>query len=166
VPDLNPALAVALVLAGVACVTDLHKRRVPNVLTFGAMGLGLLMHLPGGTLLSGLVGLALAFATTYPAWLLGGAIRAGDAKLLMALGAILGWRASLELVFLTYLLAIPFTVVAITVQGRWKSFFKVLRAGLRKDPDGPKPAQLPFVPVILVALLVRSFAPIGSLWPW
>lgn len=160
-----PSLVVAVVIALVACATDLHARRVPNALTLGGMALGLALNAFQGSFFAALAGLLLAFVTTYPAWLLGGAIRAGDAKLLMALGAVLGWRSGLQVVFLTYLLAIPFTIVAITVQGRWSSFLAVLRAGIRKDPQGPKPSQLPFVPVILAALLVHAFVPIERFWP-
>jgi len=82
----------ALVTAGVACAWDLRTRRIPNILTFGAAGAGLLFHLVVGGMSGGaesaagwIVGVALMFAL----YALGG-LGAGDVKLLGALGAWLG----------------------------------------------------------------------------
>jgi prepilin peptidase CpaA len=84
------ALAVGLI----ACVTDVHTRRIPNVLTFGAAGAAVVVH--GAT--GGLGGVA----TSIGGWLLGivlflpffalGGMGGGDVKLLGALGAWLGPR--------------------------------------------------------------------------
>jgi Flp pilus assembly protein protease CpaA len=164
-PALDPALLVAACLSLVACATDLKARRVPNVLTFGGMALGILLNgMSRGGWLDAAFGLVLAFALTFPAWALGG-LRAGDAKLLMALGAILGWKTSLYLVFLSYLLAIPTMLVAMAVTGRMRLLPKVLAARLRRDPTGPKPASLPFAPVIAAALAVAIVWPVTRFLP-
>jgi prepilin peptidase CpaA len=81
-----------LVIAGLACVSDLRTRRIPNVLTFGAAVAGVLFHLAtsgmdGGLASAGgwIVGIALLLV---PFVL--GSMGAGDVKLLGALGAWLG----------------------------------------------------------------------------
>jgi prepilin peptidase CpaA len=84
--------AIALGVGLVACVTDVRERRIPNVLTFGAAGAALLVHLAiGGP--SGLgaaaAGWLVGTALFLPFFLLGG-MGAGDVKLLAALGAWLG----------------------------------------------------------------------------
>jgi prepilin peptidase CpaA len=77
--------------------TDARWLRIPNVITYPAMILGLALGaaeaFPGALFTSGLVdhlaALVLAFALSYPFYAAGG-LKAGDAKLLMAIGAVRG----------------------------------------------------------------------------
>lgn len=86
-------MAVVLVVV----VTDWRWQRIPNQVTYPAMALGLALGLaeglPGTPLASGfldhLAGLLVAFAVCYPFYAAGG-LKAGDAKLLMAFGALQG----------------------------------------------------------------------------
>ena len=82
----------ALIIGAAACATDLHSRRIPNWLTFGAAAAAIatqfamggqsgVQHAMGGWV----TGLFLFM----PMFLLGG-MGAGDVKLLAALGAWLG----------------------------------------------------------------------------
>jgi prepilin peptidase CpaA len=77
--------------------TDWRFLRIPNVFTYPAMLVGLVFGafegLPGDLFTHGLVdhvaALILAFAISYPFYAAGG-LKAGDAKLLMAIGALRG----------------------------------------------------------------------------
>jgi len=77
--------------------TDARWTRIPNVITYPTMLIGLVLGavegLPGGVFTNGLVdhiaALVLAFAFAFPLYQFGG-LKAGDAKLLMAIGAMRG----------------------------------------------------------------------------
>lgn len=77
--------------------TDWRFLRIPNVFTYPAMLVGLVLGVleavPGGLFTGGLIdhvaGLVLAFAISYPFYAARG-LKAGDAKLLMAIGALRG----------------------------------------------------------------------------
>jgi prepilin peptidase CpaA len=90
----NVALAALLITV---MYTDWRFLRIPNAFTYPAMLVGLVLGafegLPGGLFTGGLVdhvaALILAFAISYPFYAAGG-LKAGDAKLLMAIGALRG----------------------------------------------------------------------------
>jgi prepilin peptidase CpaA len=88
---------VLVVLFAVVMYTDGRWLRIPNVVTYPTMLIGLvfgaLEAFPGAVFGAGfidhLVAIALAFAFAYPFYAAGG-LKAGDAKLLMAIGAVRG----------------------------------------------------------------------------
>jgi prepilin peptidase CpaA len=90
----NVALAALLITI---MYTDWRFLRIPNAFTYPAMlagvVLGALEGVPGAPFTHGLVdhvgALILAFAIAYPFYAAGG-LKAGDAKLLMAIGALRG----------------------------------------------------------------------------
>ncbi|RYX86673.1 prepilin peptidase [bacterium] len=86
----NAALAVLLVYCA---YTDGTKSRIYNKATFPAMGAGLLLHLIFGNttgLIWSLLGLVIGLGIQFVPWRLNLA-KAGDLKLLMAVGALKGW---------------------------------------------------------------------------
>ena len=86
-----------VVLFAIVMYTDFRWLRIPNAVTYPAMLIGLVLGavegIPGGLFSGGLVdhvaALVLAFAISYPFYTAGG-LKAGDAKLLMAIGAVRG----------------------------------------------------------------------------
>jgi prepilin peptidase CpaA len=87
--------AIQFVLAGavfVAAVYDIRFRRIPNWLVLAALLLGLALNgflFGGGGLLTSLKGIGLAFVIYFPLYLLRG-MGAGDVKLMMAIGSLVG----------------------------------------------------------------------------
>ena len=88
-------MLVALLL--IVIYTDWRWLRIPNVVTYPAMLVGLVLGVvegfPGSLFVNGfidhLLALIIAFALSYPFYAAGG-LKAGDAKLLMAIGAVRG----------------------------------------------------------------------------
>lgn len=81
--------ALVLLVAGIAIVTDLRARRIPNWLTSSGMVAGLVLHLVLGGAAGGLQsleGLLLGFALLLLLFVRGG-MGGGDVKLLMAIGS-------------------------------------------------------------------------------
>lgn len=99
---MNPFLMIFLVIVlVVAAVTDLRFQRIPNVLTFSTMIAALAYHgVNGGKegLLFSAQGLGSGVAILILPYLMGG-MGAGDAKLMGAVGAVLGPRG----VFIAFL---------------------------------------------------------------
>ncbi len=173
---LTPADAMVAGLLCVAVYTDLRSRKVPNVLTFGTMAAALVVHpvvacsragLEGlfPAVLVVLAGIGVAFVPGFIMWNLGGAMKAGDAKLLMAMGAILGPFDVLRVFLTTLLVEIPIGIVQLVRAGKLRSFFSVIKAGVTRRDDGPKPLVAPFAGVIAIGYLVsRIFPQLFGFW--
>mgnify|MGYP001566168994 CR=1 FL=1 len=86
-----------VLLFAIVIYTDWRWLRIPNVVTYPVMLVGLALGVaeavPGELFVRGLAdhvaALVLAFAISYPFYSMGG-LKAGDAKLLMAVGAVRG----------------------------------------------------------------------------
>lgn len=104
---MTPFLVAALVITGLAAFTDWRTGHIPNWLTLWPLGLAPFAHIVHGVV-GGLHGWDAVFEGCYA--MLGAAlcglvpallyrqdgIGGGDVKLLIALGAILGWRVGFE----------------------------------------------------------------------
>jgi len=147
-----PLLAIAVgIIAGLAAISDLRQRRIPNVITVPAAALGLLFHtlLPlGEGWLFALAGFAVgAVLLTLPYLLGGGGM--GDIKLLAALGTWLGpfW---ILVAFATGTVVGAVLTLICLITGR--SFEELV--GIKSDATviGKKPSQ----PLAMKALPFRS----------
>jgi prepilin peptidase CpaA len=89
---MEPKYLAVLIVALIACVTDIRSRRIPNILTFGAASAGLLFHsfAPAGEgVTTAAFGWLIGVVAFFIPFALGG-LGGGDVKLLGALGAWLG----------------------------------------------------------------------------
>ena len=111
-------VAVAIALA--AAATDVRSHRIPNVLTFGAAFVAVLVHgyadgWSGGGL--GIAGWLVGAVLFFPFFALGG-MGAGDVKLLAAIGAWLGPGA---IIWVALYASIAGAVMALIV-GAWAGY--------------------------------------------
>lgn len=147
--------AVVLIVSLLAAIWDARTRTIPRWLTVPAFALGLGYHAAAGNFLSALAAAVLGLAVG--ALLLElGAFGGGDAKLLVALGALLGmhlWLWSLEFGLLAAALG---ALVQVALRGRFwflpQDLLAIIRGwrqyGLRPHPehnlDSPGAVTAPF----------------------
>ncbi len=160
--DVSPIDVVLLGGLGIAAFTDVRSGRIPNVLTFPMMLLGIVMHATlGGDAAFGLLGCGLAFLMHYPLWMLG-VQKAGDAKLFMGVGACVGWREVVESTIWYAIVYAPVALLVLLVLGQLPNLWRTLRhladkARGRPVGEAPPPTMLRVGPVILVAGLLARF---------
>lgn len=159
-----PWLGVAAVLA-TAAAFDLRERRVPNWLTYGLAALALAGHVHAGTLGTGLAGAAACGAIGIAMYAVSG-LGAGDAKLLIALGAAIGPGLGLDVALITLCGGAAVGVVLLIVRGHvlamarelWLCVLTLSTPGARKWlPDDGQ--SFPLAPVIAAAFVLVSAVP-------
>jgi prepilin peptidase CpaA len=172
-----------LVLACVvASVTDLRDMRIPNWLTMPLLGLGVAYGAWVGALPGvgqSLLGLTIAGVIFIGAYMLAGG-GAGDAKLMMALGAWLGAERSALLVMSVGVAGLLWAIVITIWRGGFKDvpvmlfhslfwfrnrFWRLVRGSVpvaQTAPTAPQPrfkGWYPYAPAILVGTA-------GAWWYW
>ena len=152
---ITPQYWLVIVAAVCACYTDLKSGRIPNVLTFSLLLVGLAANAISGQLWLGLLGLLFAFAVHFLLWGLG-VEKGGDAKFMMALGASVGWVEMIEASLLLYVLFLPVGIAVLALRGNLMNFVLIILWGFntalgREAGKAPKTTSMPFAPVILVA---------------
>ena len=157
-----------LALLMVATTTDLTRGKVPNLLNFSFLGLGIGLNALTTGWGVGLVGCVAAFGLMFPGWKLN-AVRGGDAKLLMAVGAIAGPSDAIRACLLTYILNLPFGLIVLIARRRLGNLAAVVRSqigGLLGRPTGeiPEVTRVAFVPVIAAAVLVTRTTEVLLWW--
>jgi prepilin peptidase CpaA len=156
-PQLAP-----LLIAAVACITDLRSRRIPNWLTFGgaAGAVGFFLVAQGSSgLLRALGGWAIGLAMFLPLFILRG-IGGGDVKLVAALGAWVGPMSALWLALYAAIAGGPLALGVALFRGYARQALENLwgligywrLAGLRPHPGltlDTAPASAPRLPYAL-----------------
>jgi prepilin peptidase CpaA len=148
----------ALAVAVAAAVIDVQQRRIPNWLTYPALGMGLLLrtyYFGWQGLLTALAGCLLAGGTVFLFYFVR-AMGAGDLKLLAALGAMVGPRHALVILMGTALAGGVMALIYATHRGQlWSTLFNVgtvmkfhLSSGLQAHPeanlDNPDALRMPY----------------------
>jgi prepilin peptidase CpaA len=169
-------LLVLLVLT--ASIVDIRKHRIPNWLTIAgvitAIALNTFLFETAGLWYS-MMGLLVAFAVYFVLFLLRG-MGAGDVKLMAAVGAAVGWRNWLGILFLTAIIGGIAAVVLAVSKGRVRTTFRNMwlllmslrqgRAPYRDNPDldvqSDKALRLPHGAVIAAGTL--AFLGAALIW--
>lgn len=142
----------------VAVVEDLARRRISNVLTFGAalLGLGLqfIANGPDGVL-NGLGGFAVGLGVFLPFFLLGG-MGAGDVKAMAAAGAFLAPWPSLLAAGLSLVAGAVFGLALLALRGALVDTFRVwslrlITTGRDVRPDMPAATAMRFPYALAIA---------------
>lgn len=167
-------LGLAVALALVAGWTDWRSRRIPNWLTVPALLIGIAANfLVGGWsgLKASLLGAGLGLLLLLPLVLLR-SLGAGDWKLAGALGAIVGWRALLYLlfysVFVAGLMALALVIykrrIGETLRNIWHMLLALLSLrmpGAAVSLDNPESLKVPYG--VALALTTVLFG-LGEFW--
>jgi prepilin peptidase CpaA len=163
-------LLLLIAIVTIAAAIDLKDRRIPNVVTVLGVSLGLGLGLFDGTVVSSLLGILAALALGFPAFA-AGSIGAGDAKLLAAVGAIVG---PIVLVSVILYAGAAGLVMALTESYRngtiwavalrtqqWTVHLLTLgRRGQRIDLSSPGASSIPYGVAIAVGAIVAWFLPL------
>lgn len=121
-----------LAAGAIATVPDVREHRIPNWLTFPLLAAGLAYAaISGGFagLGSGLAGAAIASSVFVIGYILAGG-GAGDAKLMMGLGAWLGWTHSLPLLFCVLVTGMVGVMVGLLFRGGVRGVLAVIFDGI------------------------------------
>jgi Flp pilus assembly protein protease CpaA len=164
----RPELVVLLVGLVVSAITDATRGKILNLVTFPMMALGVVIHLTSGSdPWLGLVGLGAAALLHVPLWL-GGIHKAGDVKLLMGIGACVGWREMLEATVWLAVLYVPIGLVVLALRGRLAQIAHAARYQLNRwagQPSGPAPQStwIRTGPIIALAALIGWLTDLAAL---
>mgnify|MGYP003394655338 CR=1 FL=1 len=147
---------LAVLIVG-ACYTDFTTKKIRNILTFPVMALGVgLAPLYSTSPWTGLLGIFAAAAVAIPAWRFGRALHAGDVKMLMAAGALLGPEAAVRAGLFTYVLALPAGLAVLAYRGRLGNLWKFW---VKKDKS--EVTEAIHAPVVAAGILCARL----QLWP-
>lgn len=167
---MNPlSVADAALLVGclIASYTDARTGKILNALTGPMILAGLLIHAGSGNVSFGVLGLVCAFAIHFPLWQVG-IQKGGDAKLLLGIGALVGWVEVLETTFWYALLYIPAGLAVLIYRRRLGNLVTVGKhlaasaAGKAGDQPAPAATVLWTAPVISAGALGARLTDLAS----
>jgi len=159
--QLGPMEGFIFVVLLIAVVTDLRSQRIPNGITLPLWPIGILWHLFffQTEWYFGILGLLIAFPIHFGLWAIG-LDKGGDAKLMIGIGACLGWVTMLEATIWSILALLPVGLVYVIVRGRLKNFAKSVKYALLlpyykamklEPPPAPEQTYMPKAPLIAIS---------------
>ncbi len=158
-------LAVVSLVLACASVYDVRERRVPNWLSYGAVLAGFGYQLAAGAASAALLGVLMCGCLGVLMYALS-RLGAGDAKLLMAVGAWLGPGVGLDVTLLTLVTGAAVGCILLLRAGRalqmarelWLSVLTLTTNGARTwIPDGA--LSFPLAPVMAASWLIVALVP-------
>jgi prepilin peptidase CpaA len=163
------------VLLGVFClvavITDVRTHRIPNAWTFGFMALGLGLAAAGKTpapIAEAGLGLGLGFLVLFPFFAAGG-IGAGDVKMLMAIGALAGWKFLAVTCLAAGLCggALSFLVAFYDIRrlGGWVQYMMITKKEMKERTSRAESirTKMPYGVAIAAGVLWTRLAPLARL---
>lgn len=171
-----PGFWAAVGFLFLAVESDVRSFRLPNLITLPALGLALVFALATGglpALGTALLGALLAFALTFPPFAFG-AIGAGDAKALMALGALCGAGEFLGMLWWMVVCGGVLGISVVVIRGgtrdlvkRWGRTAKTMAFTRHWDYESPGPQSasqsgLPFA--VAIGLGMSAYYVWGLPW--
>jgi Flp pilus assembly protein protease CpaA len=128
----NVAEGVLVVGLLIACWTDVKSGKISNRLNGRLILAGIVLLSLAGEPLAPWMGIGLALLIHFPLWVIQ-VEKGGDAKLMMAVGALSGWRMMLETTLWCAVLYLPVGLLALGMMGRLKNVLPAVAYGLRKS---------------------------------
>lgn len=161
-PTLTPYIGpVAIVIVLTAAAIDLHSRRIPNWLTFGAWALALpvqmAIHGAAGGASAWVLGWLTGFGIFLPIYLLRG-MAAGDVKLMATMGAWLGAGMAAQIALATFVLGGAWALALVLVSRKGRQLARNLGCMAMAGQGGPSVGSLPYGVVIAAGTLAMLFA--------
>ena len=165
---------VCALLAAIAGLTDLRWRRIPNWLTVSGAAVGVSLN----AVLRGLhgvedslLGLLLGLGVLLP-FVLIRSLGAGDWKLIGAVGAFLGPRELIAVLFATIVVAGAMAFILIVIKGRVRqtlrncsrmalALLQFHLPGREVSLDNPEALKVPFGVAAAIAVVIYA---VGHLW--
>jgi prepilin peptidase CpaA len=153
------AQGCAVVVVSLAAVIDVRSRRIPNWVTFGGLGLGIVVnaYLYGANgVLGALAGTLLGAAMLLPFYVFG-AVGAGDVKLLAAVGALLGPRMLVSVAIYGAIVGGLMSLIVLVWSGRLRLIAEGLLSSHRLPTLGR--ATAPYGVAIASGVYLSMFLP-------
>ena len=150
----------------IGAATDLRAGKIPNVLTFPMMALGVVTHLVlGPDPWLGLMGLGAAFVVHFVGFALG-IEKAGDAKLMMGLGACVGWHEMLEATLWMAVLYLPLGLAILAMRGKLGNLIAVAKYSADKALGRPVAEEKPEATWLITGPIIAAAGILANLTPW
>ena len=174
--ELTVKCALLLLISGAALFFDLKTGKIPNILIFlGLLGGCVYRAAVFGTegVFSFLAGAGVPFLILFLLFRLG-VMGAGDIKLLMAAGGLLGWPGSLRFFVLSILLGTFVSAVVfvrrVRISDRFRYFRSYAREALlngkvsRYRMEGSRPENIHFAVPVFMAAVVETALELTALY--